>query len=285
MQFDWSVLGSRAPTALLRARILSHQAIQWAARAAVANLEAAPDDSHCSLEWDAAHGMLLSQPMPAQGGDIRVGLRIGGLALTLMRGAVILDTYELAGRRDSVVGVWLDSALRVVGLKSASGVRLPYSIPANSVSRGGAYGSSGEGEALNELAHWYGAAAEVLAQFQERLGDARPGAGPVRCWPHHFDIATLVSLNAGDAGTARFIGVGVSPGDEHFAQPYVYVSPWPRPDSADLPPLPAPGHWHTLGFVAAVVTGEEILTMPDRAADVQAFISAAFEIGRARLTV
>ena len=58
------------------------------------------------------------------------------------------------------------------------------------------------------------------------------------CWPHHFDIATLVKLEDGQPANARSIGVGVSPGDEYYAQPYVYVSPWPRFDAGKLPDLP-----------------------------------------------
>ena len=52
MQFDWSTLGAKSPTALVRARNLSHHALQWVAKAARANLQALPDDGHVSLQWD-----------------------------------------------------------------------------------------------------------------------------------------------------------------------------------------------------------------------------------------
>src|SRR5258705_10221026 len=147
MQFDWTTLGGKAPTALVKARTVAHHAVQWPAKAARANLEAVPDDSHSSLTWDGARGALFSQPLPADDAAVRVGLRLAGLALIVMRGNLVLDTYELAGRRDSMVGVWLDSALRALGLKAATEVTLPYTIPAH------------------------------------------PDAA--RCWPHHFDIATV----------------------------------------------------------------------------------------------
>jgi hypothetical protein len=277
MQFDWSTLGGKAPTALVRARNFAHHAVQWVARAARANLAAAPDDSHSSLEWDVAHGALVSRPLPAAGADVRVGLRISGLALIILRGSAVLDTFELAGRRDSMIAVWLDSALRALGLKPASGITLPYSMLAHSVGRGGAYSYSGEAEAIDELARWYGAAADVLGEVKTKLAGVRPG--PVYCWPHHFDIATLVSLEDGAAETARSVGIGVSPGDEYYSQPYAYISPWPRLQPADLPVLPPPGHWHTQGFVAAVATGEEILMLEDRRLGLLNFINGAFDIG------
>lgn len=182
-----------------------------------------------------------------------------------------------------MTGVWFDSALRALGLKPASHIALPYSVPHSAILRSGAIGRSGEAAALAELARWYAAAAEVLTDVRAMLAGLHPGPGPARCWPHHFDIATLVDLEEADAETARSIGIGVSPGDESYPQPYVYVSPWPRLDTAELPTLPPPGHWHTQGFVAAVATGEEILALEERGPGLLAFIGGAFEIGRARL--
>lgn len=282
MRFDWSTLGRKAPTTLVKARNLAHHAVQWPTKAARANLAAIPDDSHSSLEWDFDREGLFSRPLLTGGGDVRVGLRLAGLAVIILRGNSVLDTFELAGRRDSMVGVWLDSALRALGLNPASGVTLPYTIHSNAVARGSPYSFSGESEAFDELARWYGAAAEVLSDFKATVASVYPGTSPIVCWPHHFDIAMVVSLDAVPAQTARSVGIGVSPGDEFYPQPYVYISPSPRLRSAALPDLPPPGHWHTQGFVGAVATGEEILALEDRGPGLLSFIDAAFEIGRAR---
>ena len=278
MRFDWSTLGAVAPAALADARLQAHCAAQWPTRAARANLAAVPDDSHSSLQWSPAHAALLSQPLPARGGAVRVGVRIAPLDLCIVRDAAQLDGFGLDAREDAAAGVWLDSALLGLGLEPASGVALPYSIPGHPVGKGAPYDRAGEADALAELARWYAASAELLADF------AAPHAGPdsVRCWPHHFDIAISVALEQGDPETARSVGIGVSPGDEYYAQPYAYVSPWPRPDAARLPALPAPGRWHTRDFVAAVVTGEQILALSDRRAGLRAVIDAAFEFSRAR---
>lgn len=283
MQFDWSTLGSKAPTALVKARTLAHHAAQWPTKAARANLQALPDDSHSSLEWDGEHGALFSQPLPAGGADVRVGLRLGGLALILKRGNLVLDTYELAGRRDSMVGVWLDSALRALGLKAATDVTLPYTIPSHPVARGSAYAFSGEMEAFDELVRWFEAAADLLEEIGAECTDAQAGA--VLCWPHHFDIATLLNFEASSDGGARSIGAGFSPGDHYYHQPYVYVSPWPHLKAAGLPALPPPGHWHTHEFVGAVATAEQILALDDRRAGTIEFVRAAYAIGREKLGV
>jgi hypothetical protein len=87
------------------------------------------------------------------------------------------------------------------------------------------------------------------------------GDSEVRVWPHHFD-AGLLRVVASDAqgNATQTIGAGLSPGDDQYAEPYWYVSPWPYPERADaLPPLSAGGHWHTSGFTAAILTGSGLL--------------------------
>ena len=285
MQLDWTSLGSIPPTALVTARHLAHHAVQWAARAARANLEAVPDDSHSSLAWDAEHGALLSQPLPVEGGEVRFGLRLASAELIVLRRGAILDAFSLDGRRKSMVDVWFDSALRALGLKSAGGIALPYTTPHVLVAKGGTYMGGENTAALEELARWYGAAGDLLGEFIQGFPALHPGLapGPLRCWPHHFDIATLVSLEAGTSKSARSIGVGFSPGDESCLQPYFYMSPWPHLKTADLPELPPPGHWHTEGYVAAVVTGERVLALADRGPELLVFVNGAFDVGRARL--
>ena len=282
MRFDWTKLGGRTPpSSLVDARLLAHHALQWVARAARANLRPAADDAHSSVEWHAALSALVSQPFQASGGEVRAGLRVAGLALVVLRGEAVVDAFQLERKTDAEAGAWIDSKLRALGLKPAGGVKLPYAVSDHAVARGAAYDTSSAGRELAELARWFAGAADLLDEFKAKL--AGPRAGPVRCWPHHFDIATLVPLRKGAADAAG-VGIGVSPGDEYYQQPYAYISPWPRFDAGGaLPSLPAPGHWHTQGFFGAVATGEEIIALKNRGPELLAFVTAAFEIARARL--
>jgi len=54
-------------------------------------------------------------------------------------------------------------------------------------------------------------------------------ASDVLCWPHHFDIATLVTF-----ASDRSSSVGLSPGDGSYDEPYYYVNVHPQPDPAQL---------------------------------------------------
>ena len=278
MRFDWSKLGRTPPAGLVVARNLAHHAAQWPTRAARANLKAVPDDSHSAYVWEASHAALMTQGLPAKGGEIRVGIRVPRLEMIITRGDNVLDAYQFHGRTDAQAGAWLDVKLRVLGLKPAGDVRLPYDLPEHPMG-GRPHELAMLGRELGELARWFGGSADVLEEFTAKL--AGPRASPILCWPHHFDIATLVNLEEGP--NARSIGVGASPGDEYYAQPYVYVNPWPRFDAGKLPDLPTPGHWHTEGFFGAVATGDDILAMKDRGGGLLAFVSGAFDIARARL--
>ena len=98
-------------------------------------------------------------------------------------------------------------------------------------------------------------------------------------------IAALLALEKGPAEKARSIGIGVSPGDGYYAQPYLYVSPYPRPDTDNLPALPPGGRWHTKDFFGAVATGIDLLALADPRAGFVAIADAAVKESLKRLKV
>jgi hypothetical protein len=279
--FNWAALGRVAPQALVNARLLAHHALQWPARYARANIKPVAGDSHSSFDWDTELAALVTQPLKTPAGEVRVGLRLAGLALLLVRNGAILDVLQLNGKPEQVIGVWIDVKLQALGLRPASGIKLPYALPDHAVAQGARYDLYMQERELGELARWFAGAAAALEDARARLADVRPGTTPVRCWPHHFDIATVANLDAGGAANARSIGIGVSPGDEYYAQPYAYVSPSPRFDR--LPDPPKPGRWHTEGFFGSVATGDAILGQGNRGQALLQFLLESVEIGRKRL--
>ncbi len=268
------MLRNHEPTALAAVRSLAHRAVQWPARAAWANLKPAPDDSHSSLSWDPEMAALLSQPLD---GGVRVGLRMAVHELVFTTKSRC-DALALTGKPDAEVGSWLDGKLVAEGLKPASGTDLPYEMPSAMFAR-----ATDEALRFPVLGLWFAAAADVLEELREKYRHIKPGPGPVRCWPHHFDIAILVALEKGPAQSARAIAVGVSPGDGYYAQPYLYLSPYPKPDTGNLPPLPPGGRWHTKDFFGAVATGIDLLALPDPRAGLLKIVDAAFAESLRRL--
>ena len=65
-----------------------------------------------------------------------------------------------------------------------------------------------------------------------------------------------------DRDAKKSIGVGMTPGDGNYAEPYWYVTPWPYP-AADDPPRLETGTWHTDGWIGAVLTGSAVVAAGD----------------------
>lgn len=270
------------PSELGAARALAHAAAQLLTKAARANLDAAPDDSHSNLGWDSAAQRFVSHPLPGANGEVYIGLSLVPFDLMLIDKATGTSTHALTGYTLAEATAWLDDVLESVALKPASNVPLPYDLPAEVADIARVPDALPDG--LNSVAAWFNLADGALKKLAAVHAGLNPGPSPVRCWPHHFDIATYVSLEAGDPETAKGIGVGMSPGDETYAQPYFYVNPWPHLDPSTLPEAPHPGHWHTQGFVGAVATGDEVLSTNDTEKALSEFLESAFAIGHRLLT-
>jgi hypothetical protein len=274
----WDDLGAIDPKVLGGARLQTHHAVQWVARTARANLAPMPDDSQINLGWDRDQAALVTHPLQTKVGvALRFGFRIETMALIALRDQTVADQFALDGQTHAAAGAWLDRLAAGAGLALPSGEAMPYAIPAHPVGDGAAYSCALHRGEFAALARWFAAGDDILGEIHD---DLSPGsARPVRCWPHHFDIATLWTLGAGDAENAPAIGIGLSPGDRHYPQPYFYVSPWPYPSSDRLIPLPT-GDWHIGDFVAAILTGDRIAGMTDRRAGTRQFLDAAINVSR-----
>jgi hypothetical protein len=271
-----------APKDLGRARAVGHKIMQFVTRAARANLPAEPDDSHSNIGWSSSLKSFLSQPLKGNGSAIFIGASISPLKIGVFRDAQIVAALPLENTPEGDAAAWLDTELQQLGLNPASSVTLPYELPKH-VADTRTFSSGAESSALSTLSAWFDLAHSLLSEFAVANAQLSPGPSPVRCWPHHFDIATYVSLEAGDFESAKAIGVGMSPGDENYDQPYFYINPWPHLDAAELPELPVPGHWHSEGFVGAIATADEILSSSEIRETLARFVAGAFSIGRKRL--
>ena len=272
-KFDWKPLGAVPPTSLQVARLEAHAGASLAGAVGRALAAPADDYSHVSLRWrpdeELLEGARVERSRP-----VRALFRPARSEL-LMRGdeGDAIGSLALEGRTVGEARAWLAAALTALSPE-------PGDPPVDLVAPGVGspdleIGKPGLG-AL-EIAAWLSNAAGLLEEIRAA---ARPSASPIRCWPHHFDIATLVTLDPDtDPESARSIGVGLSTGDDAMPQPYWYVNIWPVPDAPDLPPLSA-GSWNTDGWLGAFLTGEEVAAAGmarEQEALCRAFLAAAVE--------
>jgi hypothetical protein len=281
MEQAWAEIGTIDPKTLVEARLQAHHAVQWLTKAARANLAPEPDDGQSSFLWDATLDALTCRALESPGGgEVRFALALAPMRLVLVQEDAPADELMLDGKRDAEAGAWIDGHATSLGLKPTCDVALSYKLAAHPLAKSAAYTVASHQKEFVALAVWYAAAAELLEETRASL--ARIGHGPslVRCWPHHFDIATLLTLGEGDVESAAAIGIGVSPGDEHYAEPYFYVSPSPRPKHGALPPLPPSGHWHEKDFLGAVAPASALLAAPDKRETARRFLNAAIAAAR-----
>ncbi len=263
---QWTELPVTDDVSLEAARTQCHYAIQWLGRLGRVAAVAAPDDSHTSMQWDPNRNALVTQ-----GGDLNLSFSFRDFSLTFKHEDVS-DRFSLEGKSESDIRVWLGSHLDQSGLNPAGlDEALPYELPVSLLTSGSTYDGTSAQAGLVYLHGLYRNTAALLRSITQ--ADAR--ALPIRCWPHHFDMAILIAVDEQVDEAARSVGIGMSPGDDNYPMPYFYVTPWPYPDAAHLPPLPEPGHWHTDGWVGAILMASKLQQTADAAVTLEGFVIAA----------
>ena len=274
---DWTPLRGIDRRRLSEARLQAHYAVQWLARAARAYVPPQPDDEHTNLGWDRALDGFTTHPLK-DGAWLSLKIADLTLALQVGEGSTHVQSFSLDRHSDAQARQWLSQQLGARGLDAhALDAPSPYDMPAHAISQGAAYGPAGLSDALAELAAWFGNAALLLSSIQRQMIGRKLAASPARCWPHHFDLATLTTLPGRSPDATRYVGAGLSPGDEYYGEPYFYVSVYPEPDPAALPSLPTLGHWHLRDFVAAVATAHKIVAAKNQQAETDDFLRAAVD--------
>jgi len=161
---------------------------------------------------------------------------------------VALDGASLASLADAV-GVVLDPGFSVgTDTPDLGDVDAPLSVSADAV-----------GVMADFLLVGAAALDRVLAA---RGADTSPIVAQI--WPEHFDLGLDVS------GGGSRVNLGASVGDDHHADPYVYVGPWGSDRPGD------PDFWN-VGF-GALLGYEAIAAAPDPVAAVAAFMFRGLDL-------
>lgn len=79
----------------------------------------------------------------------------------------------------------------------------------------------------------------------------------VHLWPHHFDFSVEWFTGKKD----KQIAIGISPGDEQYIEPYLYVNPYPFNPKVTEYNLPI-GRWHTSSWKGIKVDRNDLGNYP-----------------------
>jgi len=243
---------------LAQARKQLHYTIFTLQAVAAAYAPFQEDSSHISFQWNRESGAFLSGKIPGKKDGAVFGLILETPAV------IQLDSSEKERRRLSMGGVtlaglqeWLREGVKGMGLDSQTlDFSLSKEMPPHELAQGKPFDYSGLGGALAELKRAYSNA----HLFLERIHQENSQFSPVRCWPHDFDLTTLLEFQVSDdPNPKKTLRIGLSPGDSFYETPYYYVTPRPFSMDLTLPPLPSGGRWRLEDRQGAVMTHEALL--------------------------
>jgi len=223
--------------ALLDAWRQLHYAAQVASEVGKAWAPPQADDSHSSFGWQ--DGCLVGAWAPAAR-RFRASLRARDLELALVDEAgTALARRALSGSKLDEAMAWVrDAALRAAGGPARQPAAPAPELPPHPIAAGAPFAL--EPAPFAELARLLAAANTVLCEVAKPLG-----AGAVRVWPHHFDMAALAAVEERRGAATKTLGVGLATPDAIAGAGYWYASPWAAREPASAlrwPPLEC-GRW------------------------------------------
>ena len=263
----WKSVNPVAARRLSDARKQLHHAAQLATAFGISYIPKKPDDSHTNLEWIESEVALASNTLDGK----RISIRVPDL--TLLIGD---QSLGLRGNAMNDAAAWARRILDDEGMDgSRYTLRRHYEIPSHPVADGARFNARGED--LDQLARWYSNAATAFEQIRQTDSHA----SEVRCWPHHFDIATLITPSEG-----RSVGVGLEPGDNYYDEPYLYVNMHPVSEATSLPnSLEGGGMWHTKEWIGAVLPGSRLTSEAEsQQLQVKQFLRSAIDTAKRAVT-
>lgn len=251
---------------LAEARIQLHYAIQ--PLASISN--ALADSSHKGLFWDEQLGFVTRAITSIK--SCRLALDPITLTLEFVTAHdQVISVFSLNDCSLTEAFAWMRAIVNELGGEGDLITPIcypPNDFPDSDLARGKTFQIQ---HLTSDLAEYYAIADQLLQNIvqQESM------ASNVRIWPHHFDIATLISIPASN-GEEQSIGVGLSPGDGSYNEPYWYVTPYPYPeDRSNLPTLDGDGFWHQEHWVGAVLTASQFGEPKASIEQVNTFLNSA----------
>lgn len=273
MNYNWNKLSDLSRNELTSGRKMIHQAVQLPALAGRCLNTADPDDKTAALHWLDDKKLLVSQLW--EGNNHRASLSISELQIKILdKNNDTVSMFSINGKSYNDCFDLLQKQIDQLGY---GGERLskdlPYKIPDYKFSDDSTFEDINK-KALIELENYYSNANLVLNKIKGKFNSSE-----ILCWPHHFDIATSFTERGNSSREqSNSIGIGMSPGDESYNQPYFYVSPWPYPEKKEMLPAPGTGKWHTENWFGAVLTADKIINSENQFNITTEFINSAISI-------
>ncbi len=265
---EWRHIRSTPRETLQAALTEMHHAVQLVAAAGEAFAERHSDGSHRTTRWSADRRRLVGADFTG-GYPFRMALEPDAMCLVLLeRSGDVLGGIELPGRTLAEAYDWMGRAATTYLGRPYDPVSPPaFPIAGHGQSRRFASPSEGVRRAATAL---FAMADPIVGSVSE----GQQGAGPVRCWPHEFDLSATVHFAGVTGGVSgQSVRFGLAPHGGGYDSWYWFVSLWPTLGDGEATALDGPGRLHRGEWSGAVLAGETILGAGDGgAARVRTFL-------------
>ena len=261
---------------LKNTRLQLHQATQLLASAGISFLDKQVDDSHTNMQWQSKWQSFSSSGFGPQG-KFKVVLNLPDLKYQVLENDKKLSEFLLNNRTEQDAIEWFKGVLVTKGIDISNfTMKKHYEIPFTDQAQGKPYDLF-KADLFKALTNHFNTANRVLTEIALDYKNS----SAIRCWPHHFDLGMLITLRESpNPEEMKSIGLGLSPGDDIYDQPYYYISPWPYPDKSKLnnSNLPEDGFWHTEGFTSVILLADSYQKYLDIEKSIHNFLSTVIQI-------
>jgi hypothetical protein len=290
MDNSGKIAGGLESEQLIEARLQLHYAVQFIAGVGASLAEPQSDFSHTSMQWHpdsqgdrfANRGLFVGSLIPATQ-PFQVALNpISFTSIILDPQGNPLTTFHLAEKTIAEVLNWHKQEIAKLGAE-ADRIELPVyglkEFPDHAIAQGGTF-DPGQETARQLLTSYYANTQQLLLKITAQF----PGASGIRIWPHHFDIATLIDLPHTQNGEP-VVGIGMSPGDTNYSDPYWYLYTYPALELDNLPELDGSGFWHKENWIGAVLRASQLSGEGEKQEQqIEAFLNSALKIAIAKVS-
>ena len=269
---SWNDIPKLAESHLVSARMQMHHAAQIPAIIARAYLGPHEEDVHANLGWASEIHALISHPIPGPSGGTFIALQFNQPGILIAEESFSTQIPLEGNSWNTLFNQVVDTLAERGFEKDKISLEQPYKDDLPDFQTYENEFDVSNGEAIQVLGSYFGNTQALLAEI---LSDS-PEASEIRCWPHHFDIASLLDL-----GEGKSIGVGTSSGDGSSSLPYIYVNMWPYPDTekvnlADL----SYGKWNTSGWVGTILHADAFAGLENQKEIIKSFIKESISAAR-----
>jgi hypothetical protein len=281
----WRQINPINPQTFLASRVQLHYAIQFIPIVGLALAIPKEDYSHIAMEFNSESNIFVGKLIEGEK-PFRVALEPVNLI------AQIVDAqnhpiaeFFLDGKTMVEAFDWHKQEIAKLGADTTQIQSFeipPDDFPDADFARGAAFDTSQDAEIRQEVTNYF-ANTQILLQ---EIALANPDSTPIDIWTHHFDMAIKILLPGEKNGEPMSIGIGMSPGDFSYNEPYWYVIPWPYLPKENLPALEEGSFWHNQDWIGAVLLSSQLAKDPDgQQKQLRKFLDLAITAGKTFLAL